>query len=259
MVFMNSNKLFGIFLLFLFLTGCSTEDSGKSSRIDKSANLKALGTSATDLLSSEKFTSMRVELVYVTGYEPSQRTINNLKQFLQERTFKPDGFSMVTRAVASSGKAPFAIQEIADIEAEERTIFNAGDEIAVYIYFADGSNEDDTSSKIVLGSAYRNTSIVIYGKTVETISERLHAPDKSIVESTVLNHEFGHLFGLVNLGSEVQSDHEDDSSKGHCKVSGCLMNANVQFGNDLIELVDNNSIPKLDDTCIQDLQVNGGR
>lgn len=255
---MNYKKLAGI-ILFLFLVGCSPEDSGKDNAIDKSANLKTLGTSATDLLSSEKFTSMRVELVYVTGYEPSQRTIENLKRFLQERTFKPDGFTFNTRAVASSGKAPFEIEEIVDIETKERTAFNTGDEIAIFIYFADGSNEKDTSTKIVLGSAYRNTSMVLYGETIETISRRLNAPDKSIVESTVVNHEFGHLFGLVNLGTDLQSDHEDDSSNGHCKTSGCLMNANVQFGTDLIDVVDGNSIPHLDETCIQDLQVKGGR
>ncbi|HSI69324.1 MAG TPA: hypothetical protein VK941_03760, partial [Gillisia sp.] len=194
---MKYTKFTALLLVFLAFASCTTEDPGQGGNgIDKSANLKTLGTSANDLLSSEKFTSMRVELVYVTGYEPSQRTVDNLKSFLQQRTHKPDGFTIFKRAVASSGKAPFSIQEIADIESEERTAFNAGDEIAVYIYFADGSNENDTSTKIVLGSAFRNTSMVIYGETVKSISNRLNAPDKSTVESTVVNHEFGHLFGL---------------------------------------------------------------
>jgi hypothetical protein len=56
-----------LLLVFLAFAGCTTEDPGKGGDgIDKSANLKTLGTSASDLLSSEKFTSMRVELVYVT-------------------------------------------------------------------------------------------------------------------------------------------------------------------------------------------------
>lgn len=249
-----------LLLVFLAFAGCTTEDPGEGGGgVDKSANLKTLGTSATDLLSSEKFTSIRVELVYVNGYEPSQKTIDNLRSFLQERTHKPDGYTIFKRAVASSGKAPFSIQEIADIESTERTAFNVGDEIAVYIYFADGSNENDTSTKIVLGSAFRNTSMVIYGETVNNISNRLNAPDKSTVESTVVNHEFGHLFGLVNLGTPLQSAHEDNSSNGHCEVDGCLMNANVQFGTDLIDMVSNNVTPQMDDSCILDLQANGGR
>ncbi|MCM4159711.1 hypothetical protein DHB64_07370 [Antarcticibacterium sp. W02-3] len=257
---MRYSKITVLLIAFLVFAGCTTDDPGQGGNgVDKSANLKTLGTSATDLLSSEKFTSMRIELVYVNGHEPTQKTIDNLKRFLQERTHKPDGYTIFKRAVASSGKAPFSIQEIADIESEERTAFNAGDEIAVYIYFADGSNENDTSTKIVLGSAFRNTSIVIYGETVNNISSRLNAPDKSTVESTVLNHEFGHLFGLVNLGTPLQTDHEDSSSSGHCEVDGCLMNANVQFGRDLIDMVDNNTTPQMDDKCILDLQANGGR
>lgn len=257
---MKYTRLTALLLVFLAFASCTTEDPEQGvNGIDKSANLKTLGTSANDLLSSEKFTSMRVELVYVTGYEPSQKTIDNLNSFLRERTHKPDGYTIFKRAVESSGKAPFSIQEIADIESEERTAYNAGDEIAVYIYFADGSNENDTSTKIVLGSAFRNTSMVIYGETVKSISNRLNAPDKSTVESTVVNHEFGHLFGLVNLGTPLQSAHEDDSSNGHCEGDGCLMNANVQFGTDLIDMVNSNVIPSMDESCILDLQANGGR
>ncbi len=257
---MLSKNFLRYFIVFLLFMGCSPEDSGSgTSGIDKSANLKALGTSAEELLRDSEFTSIKIEMVYVTGYEPSQKTIDNLKSFLDQRTYKPDGITIEKRAVSSSGKAPFEINEIADIESRERLSYNAGDEIAVFIYFADGSNEKDTSSKVVLGSAFRNTSIVIYGETVKNIANRMNAPDKSTVESTVLNHEFGHLFGLVNLGTPLETSHEDEDSKGHCEVAGCLMNANVEFGGGLVDMVDNNNTPQLDDTCILDLQANGGK
>src|SRR5690606_24185311 len=89
--FMNLKNLYFIGIFLLFLTGCSTEETPGTSGVDKSANLKLTGTSATDLLSDDKFTSLRVELVYVTGYAPSQSTIDNLIKFLKERTYKPDG------------------------------------------------------------------------------------------------------------------------------------------------------------------------
>lgn len=256
---MHPKNILKFFVVFLLLTGCSPEDSDSETGVDKSANLKALGTSAEELLRDSEFTSIKIEMVYVTGYEPSQKTIDNLMSFLNQRTHKPDGISIVKRAVSSSGKAPFEINEIAEIESKERLSYNAGDEIAVYIYFADGSNEKDTSSKVVLGSAFRNTSMVIYGETVRNIANRMNAPDKSTVESTVVNHEFGHLFGLVNLGTPLESDHEDEESKGHCKVYGCLMNANVELGGGLVDMVDNNITPHLDDACILDLQANGGK
>lgn len=256
---MNPRNLLHLLVLFLLLSGCSNDDPTGENGIDKSANLKALGTSGPELLDDAKFTSMRVEVAYVTGYEPSPATLNNLKSFLQQRTHKPDGITITTRAVATSGKAPFSINEIADIEKEVRTTFNEGDEIAVFIYFADGNNENDTSSKKVVGSAYRNTSMVIYAATVKSISGRVNGPDKETVESTVIHHEFGHLFGLVNLGAPLQTAHEDDVSKGHCDVDGCLMNANVQFGVDLIDMVDDNNIPHFDGKCLLDLQAIGGR
>lgn len=259
---MKLRKLIFITLLSVSIFSCSTEDNssnGGGSGIDKSANLRSLGESANELLSDEKFTSINIEMLYVPGYEPSQRTIDNLKSFLAARTFKPDGVSISTRAVASSGKAPFSIEEIAEIEVKERLLYNAGDELAVYIYFADGSNDQDSDTKVVLGSAYRNTSMVIYGKTIQNVAARANAPDKSTVESTVVNHEFGHLFGLVDIGTPMITDHEDDSSEGHCNVDGCLMVAFVSFGSGIIEMIDNNDIPQLEDLCIRDLQANGGR
>lgn len=259
---MNLQKILSICALILVFLGCSKDDSSfkeRNSGIDKSANLRTLGASANELLSDEKFTSIRIEMVYVPGFEPSPITLDNLSGFLQERTFKPDGVSITTRAVASSGKAPFNIDEIVEIESDQRLLFNAGNEITVYIYFADGSNEDDSSTKVILGSAYRNTSMVIYGETLKAIASRTNALDKSMVESTIVNHEFGHLFGLVDVGSPMQVNHQDSESVAHCNVSECLMMANISFGSDILNMTDPNEIPQLEDLCIGDLQANGGR
>lgn len=247
------------FALFLAFIGCSKDDDNNPAGIDKSANLKALGFSANELISDEKFTSLRIEVVYVTGFQPTQTTLDNLKTFLENTTHKPDGISMSTRAVPSSNKAPFDINEIAQIEADERTVFNAGDEIAVFIYFADGSNENDTDTKTVLGTSFRNTSMVIYGKTIQFLVNHTNNLERSTVESTVVNHEFGHLFGLVDMGSPMQTNHQDAESNGHCNVTGCLMAASFQFGGSMMNVIDNNTIPVLDDLCTGDLQANGGR
>jgi hypothetical protein len=258
---MKIPKIILPFLLLLLIIGCtkdSTDSDNGTPRIDKSANLKALGASANELLSDVKFTSLTVEVVYVTGFEPTELALNNLKQFLLEHTFKPDGVNITTRAVASSNKAPFSIEEIAQIERDERSVYNAGDEIAVFLYVADGSNENDEDNKVVLGSAFRNTSIVLYGKTIEKIANNSSSTAKSDVESAVLNHEFGHLFGLVDVGSPMQVDHEDPESQAHCNVRGCLMTANIEFGGSIIDMIDNN-IPELEDLCINDLVANGGR
>lgn len=247
------------FVLLLAFIGCAKDDVNDQPSIDKSANLKALGFSAIDLISDEKFTSLKIEIVYVTGFQPTQTTLDNLKIFLEKTTFKPDGISITTRAVPSSNKAPFNINEIIQIEADERTAYNAGDEIAVFIYFADGSNENDTNTKTVLGTSFRNTSMVIYGKTIQNLANHTNTTSRSTIESTVVNHEFGHLFGLVDLGTPMQSNHQDEDSSGHCNVTACLMATNVQFGGSMIKMLENNSVPGLDDLCIADLRANGGK
>lgn len=245
-------------LLLSFIYSC-TNDTDDANGINKSANLQSLGASANDLLSDQKYTSMNIEIVYVNGYAPTQEAISLFKNFLQNRVHKPDGIEINMRSISSSGKAPFDIEEIADIEKETRTVYNSGDEIAVFIYFADGSSEKDEDNKFVLGSAFRNTSMVIYGETIEEFANRPGAPSKSDIEAATLNHEFGHLFGLVDLGTEPQSDHKDNEHEGHCNVSGCLMLASIEFGEGVVDVIEGGSIPDLDDQCILDLQMNGGR
>ena len=98
-------------LLFLFLIGCSNDNSDLDPsgvpKVDKSANLKALGSSANDLLSDVKYTSINVEIVYVTGFEPTSGTLQNIKDFLSRRTFKPDGITYFYQSRSIFGKSSF--------------------------------------------------------------------------------------------------------------------------------------------------------
>ncbi|MDT0686823.1 hypothetical protein [Autumnicola psychrophila] len=246
--------------LLCFTVSCSTDENDElADRIDKSVNLRGLGDSARELLSDEKYKSMIVEMVYVEGNQPTEAALSGFKAFLERRTFKPDGINITLRAVNSSEKAPFSIEEIVEIEKETRTIYNAGDEIAVFIYFADGSHENDEDNKFTLGSAYRNTSMVIYEETIRNFSSGFGSPSRSTVEAAVLNHEFGHLLGLVNIGTEPQSEHADPENDGHCNTSGCLMRSSLEFGSGILSLIDENGVPELDVECIRDLQSNGGR
>ncbi|MDT0676770.1 hypothetical protein [Autumnicola musiva] len=253
------NKLLLILVLFSFTVSCTKDNEDLSDRIDKSVNLRGLGDSASELLSDEEFTSMNLEIVYVRGYAPDSDALEMFKNFLERRTFKPDGINISLRAVESSGEAPFEIEEIVEIEKQERTVYSAGDEIAVFIYYADGSNENDEDNKVILGSAFRNTSMVIYGKTIEDFVAKPGNPSRNTVEAAVLNHEFGHLLGLVDIGTEAQSDHADSENDGHCTTSGCLMRSSIEFGYGISNMLDENGVPMLDDLCIRDLQANGGR
>jgi hypothetical protein len=201
---------------------------------------------------------MVIEVVYVEGFAPTQTSLDAFLSFLESRTFKPDGITLETRAISSPGNGPYTNAEIVAIEDSNRTKFNTNNRIAVWAFFADSESDNNTNSGVILGTAYRNTSFVIYEETIHDLSNSVFEPNRSVVESTVINHEFGHILGLTNLGSILQSSHEDAAHPKHCDVEDCLMYWTAETGSGLDNLM-GGSIPQLDAQCIADLQANGGK
>ena len=246
----------GLFLL----VSCSKDDAiDNSETINPVTNKQQTGSSSNDLLSDKKFTSMVIEVVYVVGFEPSTAAINNFVSFLDTRTYKPNGISIVKRAIPSPGKATFTDQEIVAIEDANRTKYNTSNQIAVWVFFADGKSSTDTSTSVILGTAYRNTSLVIYEQTVQGLSDSQFEPNRSLLETTVITHELGHILGLTNLGTTLQSSHEDTAHPKHCNVSTCLMYWSSETGKGIENMVSGGSAPQLDAQCIADLRANGGK
>lgn len=254
---MNHYKaIFLLVSLLVIATGCSKEDDRQD--LHRTSNIQALGTSAHDLLSNDKFTSIHIEVISVPGYEPSQAALTNLQEFIDERVHKPGGVEFSTRTISSPGGGPYSISDIREIEKEHRTVFNSGMEIAVFIFVADGKKSSQQDNEVVLGTAYQNTSIVLYEQAIRDLS-KTSMVSRSEIESTTLKHEFGHLLGLVDNGSPAQSDHEDPENSAHCNVSGCLMVAAMEFGHGTVDFLKSNQSSDLDSSCQLDLRSNGGK
>lgn len=252
-----------VFAIFALTTSCSKEDAATGDvSVDGyliSNNKKGTGSSSNDLLSNDTFKSMVIEVVYVQGYEPTTAAINNFVAFLNERVNKSQGITVVKRAIASPGKATFTNQEIAAIEDANRIKYNTSNQIAVWALFVDGKSADDSSTGVVLGTAYRNTSFVIYEKTVQGLSDSPFEPSRSLLETTIITHEFGHILGLTNLGAKLQSNHEDAEHPKHCNVETCLMYWEAEAGSGIGNMFKNGTAPKLDAQCLADLKANGGK
>ncbi|MFL1011874.1 membrane metalloprotease [Flavisericum labens] len=250
-----------LLIVFGLLQGCSkdTNSENQEDTINVNANKQATGSSSNDLLSDDTFTRMEIELAYVEGFEPTQQAINNFVSFLEARTYKPDGIVVEKKAIPSSGKTTFTIDEIADIENTHRTNYNNGNTIAVWALFVDGESDKNDDDNVVLGSAYWNTSFVIYEETIREFSNSPTEPNRSVLETTVITHEFGHILGLTNLGAALQSDHEDEEHPKHCNVENCLMYWEAESGSAIGNVVNSGSAPQLDAQCIADLQANGGK
>ncbi|KJD32672.1 membrane metalloprotease [Tamlana sedimentorum] len=261
---MKHNIIFALAVLAV-LFSCQNDDSTNTETeetvVNVATNRQATGSSANDLLSDNTFKSLIVEIVYVDGFEPTDDGINNFVSFLENRSNKPDGITVEKRSISSPGQDVYSIDDIADIERENRKYYNTDDEIAVWAYFSDGSSDADSDedNTVVLGSAYWNTSFVIFEETVQDLSGGPFQPNTWFLEATVINHEFGHIFGLTDLGSPLQSDHEDQDHPNHCDVESCLMYWSTESSVRVSSMTNMNSVPELDSQCIADLQANGGK
>ena len=291
-------KKFGsIFLMFLCIaaTSCdngdSDDDENISQNVDRSANLLGSGDSANDILSNTNFDNMIIEVGFVEGFRPTVTAMDGFVDYLKLHTFKED-IEVVYRELPPTGESELELQAIADLETENRTAYNDGSTLAIYIFFADAPSDgdDEEEGSFTLGAVYRNTSMVIYSSTVRKLAGTSSLVSVSDIEEATLNHEFGHLFGLVNLGTTPVNDHEDVDSANHCNVEGCLMRAELQFtrqsnsarsiastsknevksscsldGRTVLAMLEQSAargdveIPALDSECILDIQGNGAR
>ena len=258
-----------LILLFtaLLLTQCAKDDDGPVEMPDESkvGNLLATGASASDILGNTNFTNLVIEAVYNPGFRPTAAAMANFVNFLQERTFKED-ISVVYREIPSPGFNEISIQQAAELEDENRTLYNSGDTIAIYIYFSDTLAEGDDlqGGLVTLGAVYRNTSMIIYEETVKFLGSQSAQITEADVETATLMHEFAHLLGLVNLGSPQVNFHDDPLSPNHCIVDDCLMLAEIEFGQGMMGFLESRVgkgpvVPTLDAQCILDLQANGGK
>jgi len=238
------NKFKSLLLIFIvaFAVSCSknsSDDDSSEAKVDKAANLLATGDSAKDILSNDTYDKLLIEIAYVTGFKPTEAAMADFTEYLQEHTFKED-IDIVYNELSSPSEDELTLQEIADLETSNRTAFNTGSTLAIYIYFADAPAEGDDleGGLVTLGAVYRNTSMVIHEATVRDLASLSSSISEADVETTTLNHEFGHLFGLVNLGTDMVNDHESESENedgqlvpdNHCNQAVCLMRAELQFG-----------------------------
>lgn len=254
---MNFIKTSSIIISFFFIiVGCSDEQDASFIDPDKILNYQPLGSAASDLLNDDFYEKLTIEIVSVDGFEPSEKAIAGFSDFVSEHLNKPKGIEIIQRNVPASGIQHFDIKQSTRLENLYRTRYTKDDEITVYIYFADGYQASDHQSAFTLGTSYHNTSIIIYEKTLKELSQKVNAPQLSTLENAALNHEFGHLLGLVNT-EDASITNGDLTSKnldhtGHCDSKGCLMQAAIPFGTKIMEVM-GQGVPLLDEKCLKEL------
>jgi len=248
--------IFIVLVLSSSLFSCKSDDSEDIINDPRAENLKSLGASAEDILSDDIYNSMTVEFVYTSAYPPKQETLNGFRNLLNQRINKPGGINFVENVISIPLESSYTLDEIKEIENEYRTIYTTGDNIALYVFFSNAKFQGDTPSSVTLGTAYLNTSLVVYEKTLQDVSNSQNL-DLGILEAATLHHEFGHILALVNLkNDDIHQQHEDLANNNHCFVEDCLMYFASNTTRSLKRL---NAIPVFDPLCIEDLQAKGGK
>ena len=253
---MKNILLIFLCVLLLCINNSCTKTEGGITTLPSinSDNNKIVGASAKDLLSSNIYTAVKIEIQYMPGFAPDATALNNLTSFFNNLVNKPGGVSVVQTQIVGSGKAVLSINDIAAIEKNNRTAYTSGNQLAVYFLYTDGAYSEGN----VLGVAYRNTSMCIIGKTIHDNSGAVGQVSRTKLETTVLQHEMGHILGLVDLGSNMQTNHKDSPHGNHCTNTNCLMYYASET-TDALGFLLTGAIPTLDSNCSADLHANGGK
>jgi predicted Zn-dependent protease len=247
-------------LLILVLPQCENLINNDNEQQEPVAynHQKAPGSSAHDLLSDSAFTAVQVEVDYMPGYRPTDDAITQLNNFLEQRLKKPSGVEISVSAdpIPSQNQQTYSGEDIAAIEESERDYYstNQGHTLNLYAVFVDG----EFNQANVLGVAYFNTSMAFFGPTIHNNSGGIGEPNRSVLETTVFRHEIGHNMGLVNNGSQMQTDHQDDANGKHCTDDACLMYYAVET-TDYIGNLTGGNVPALNQNCLHDIAANGGK
>lgn len=212
-----------------------------------------------DFLSENTYNKLVIEMTYVQGYEPTAAAVNGLKTFLESLLNKSGGITITTSSIVSPGNTTYSLSDIKKIEKIYRTRFPEDKTLAAWFFFADSDYADNEEDSKVLGIAYGPTSMAIFRKTINEFSGSFGQPSTHVLEETVIEHEFGHILGLVDNGTGMVEDHLDTGHGHHCNNEDCLMYYTVEHSRGIIGFLSGGNIPALDSQCKQDLKNNGGK
>lgn len=219
------------------------------------------GRGANDFLADSNFTELVIEIDYMEDYRPDGEALDSLEQFLEKRLNKTSVTILEPTVIPSGEQDSYSANEIRQLEEEHRDEYtdNTADErLTAYMVIVDGNFTNNN----VLGIAYYNTSTAFFGSAFEEATQNFGSVSRYLVEATSFRHEFGHLFGLVNIdrsGTDMQDEHQDEENEHHCDNDRCLMYYAVETTNLFGEFFGEEEIPALDENCIADLQANGGK
>lgn len=229
---------------------------GKDDSVDDSTteyHKRPTGAAAKDIVSSDVYKTLVVEIQYFGAHKPTERAIGDLENFLASVVEKPNGIIVRQKQIEFEHEGSYTLDEIRGLENRKREYYPSGDTMCSYFIFLNGDYSENDENSTVLGIAHRSTSMALFQKTIQDRTGGFGKPRQDLMESTVLKHEFGHILGLVNVNDDMVHNHQDKEHGSHCNNQDCLMYWTVGSGSFVADLVGRLESPDLDENCMTDL------
>ena len=183
-----------------------------------------LGSMSRGFLRPAPYSTVNLEVDVAGGATPSSAVISEMVGLLGRETAKP-----VTQAgghsLAGHGTGCWSDSDIA-AAAAQRTAHTRGSTASLLALFLDGSYCGDSN---VLGLAFGATSMLVFTAQVEQLATITVGPDQFM--KSVVNHEMGHILGLVNIGYQSHINHEDAAHAHHSSNNQSVMYWAIDQGN----------------------------
>ncbi len=202
-----------------------------------------------------------IEIDSVAGARPRVSVENDLVARLRTLLDKPAGVEIVHDDEIPSRGADHAWTNDELYALADETFDDAAPPgtIVMHVLWLDGHDADDTADGAVLGSAWANTHIAMFHRSIERtcsgdilLSERLCAA----AQYGVWLHEVGHTIGLVNNGLPLSTPHEDPAHARHDLEPGCVMYYAYEASSGIGGIRDGllgGTTPDFDPACLADI------
>lgn len=237
----KKNKLYGVISVVVLATLFITIFSGffLPNYFREKGDLYQDFEYAQMYLVDEKYTKIRIEYDYSSQYVPSSTARATLIHRIEQYCDKDDVSDYLDDQISfRDTKDVYDKDEIYGLTNKYKDSEREGDTMVIHVMYLGGKWEEVN----VLGLSHTHNHIVIFKETITEISKKSPNLTSNTIETSVLVHELGHLFGLVGIASE--SDHQVEDSH-HCDESAgeCVMDASVEVR------VGGFSSPPPDDFC----------
>ena len=177
-----------------------------------------VGAMARVLLRASPARRLVVEVAYVSGRKPTQQALDHLTMILRREAIKPDGIITTFGAQLPDSASSYSLEDIVSLEARYRHLHSEGSVATIWIAALNG---DYSQASGTLGLAFRATAAVMFEDQIQQAANVFVSSEA--IERSVIAHEIGHLFALVDIGYRSAYDHEDPQHPHHSKYKTSVM------------------------------------